>query len=360
MSDTIRLSDYDYDLPAELIAQHPAGQREESRLLVLDRKSGGIRHRRFRDVIEFLRAGDALALNNTRVLRARLIGRRATGGRVEALLLRELTDGNWEALLKPGARLKTGETVEFENGAIRARLLERQSEGVWLARLEAEGGVRRALESVGRVPLPPYIGRDADSNLPDDLERYQTVYASRPGAVAAPTAGLHFSAELLSEIERKGVAAVYLTLHVGLGTFKPIAVDDVARHKMHSEWFELPEPAAAQINKTRSEGGRIVAVGTTSCRVLETVAARRPIAPQRGDTDIFIYPPYAFRLTDALITNFHLPRTTLLLLVCAFAGSVPDVGPAPDAGRDLILRAYREAVKERYRFYSYGDAMLIL
>ena len=359
MTSPLRLSEYEYDLPKELIAQHPADRRDESRLLVVDREAGALAHRRFRDIVEHLRAGDVLVLNDTKVLRARLLGRRATGGRVEALLLRELVEtprwgvsaeaGIWEALFKPGGRLRRGEIVEFENGAVRGEMIEPQGEGVWRARLEAQGGLRRALETVGRVPLPPYITRDESADPTADVERYQTVYARRPGAAAAPTAGLHFTTELLAEIQRRGVGLAYITLHVGLGTFKPIAVEDVTQHKMHSEWFEISETAASQINAARAQGGRIVAVGTTSCRVLETVAKQESaLTPLYGTTDIFIHPPYRFRLTDALITNFHLPRTTLLLLVCAFAG------------RELVLRAYNEAIHERYRFYSYGDAMLIL
>ena len=357
------LSDYDYDLPKELIAQRPAERRDESRLLVVDRKTGALAHRRFRDIVEFLRAGDLLVLNDTKVLRARLLGRRATGGRVEALLLRKDPKSNcqlpkceeWEALFKPGGRLRRGEVVEFENGAVRAELVEPRGEGVWLARFEAPGGLSQALESVGRVPLPPYISRGESADPAADAERYQTVYARAPGAVAAPTAGLHFTEGLLGEIQRRGAGLVYITLHVGLGTFKPITVEDVAQHKMHSEWFEVSETSASQISAARAKGGRVVAVGTTSCRVLETVARDETpqrgvstVAPMCGTTDIFIYPPYPFRLTDVLVTNFHLPRTTLLLLVCAFAG------------RELVMRAYSEAIRERYRFYSYGDAMLIL
>ena len=346
----MRLSDYDYDLPPGLIAQRPAARRDESRLLVLDRKTGAISHRRFRGIVEYVRPGDLLVLNDTKVLRARIIGRRATGGRVEALLLGEKEDGVWEALFKPGGRLRQGEVIEFESGAVRAEMIERRGEGVWLARFEAPGGLRQALESVGRVPLPPYINRGESADPAADAERYQTVYARRPGAAAAPTAGLHFTPELLEQLQRQGVSLAYITLHVGLGTFKPIAVEDVSQHKMHSEWFEISEAVASQINAARERGGRIVAVGTTSCRVLETAAASETpsVSPMCGTTDIFIHPPYRFRLTDALVTNFHLPRTTLLLLVSALAG------------RELILRAYNEAIREQYRFYSYGDAMLIL
>jgi S-adenosylmethionine:tRNA ribosyltransferase-isomerase len=364
MTSPIRLSDYDYDLPKELIAQHPAKNRDESRLLVLDRKSGVIAHRRFRDIVDYLRKGDLLVLNDTKVIRARLLGRRATGGRVEALLLarnpQSETEGGalrasrnpkskiFEALFKPAGRLRAGETIAFENGALRAELLERQEEGVWLARFEAPAGLQNALEKVGRVPLPPYIQRSDEADQTADGERYQTVYARRPGAVAAPTAGLHFTEDLLKDIAQRGVGLAYITLHVGLGTFKPITTDDVTQHKMHSEWYEISSPAAQEIAQAHARNDRIIAVGTTSCRVLESAGATGTVLPQRGSTDLFIYPPYRFQLTDALLTNFHLPRTTLLLLVCAFAGP------------DLILQAYREAINLRYRFYSFGDAMLIL
>lgn len=344
----IRLSDYDYDLPMDLIAQHPIAKRDESRLLVVDRKSRSIAHRRFREIVEYLCPGDVLVLNDTKVIRARLMGRRATGGKVEALLLRQTENDFWEALFKPSSRLKPFEQIDFEGGAVRAELVEPCDEGVWVARFMADGDLLQTLEKVGRVPLPPYIKRTHGLPAPADAERYQTVYARRPGAVAAPTAGLHFTPALLDKIKAMGVNIAYITLHVGLGTFKPITVEDVSQHKMHSEWFEVTEAAAEAINAARRAGKRIVAVGTTACRVLESAVGPEGIVPQRGMTDIFIYPPYKFRSTDALITNFHLPRTTLLLLVCAFAG------------RELIMTAYKEAIQERYRFYSYGDAMLVL
>jgi S-adenosylmethionine:tRNA ribosyltransferase-isomerase len=346
----LRLEDFDYDLPRELIAQRPSPRRDESRLLVLRREVGSIEHRRFRDVVECLDGGDLLVLNDTKVIPARLVGHRATGGRVEMLLL--TPEGKvWSAMLKARGRLQPGEELSLENGALRCVFRGREADGT--ARLEFEGepqAVIEAVERVGRAPLPPYIKRSAEDD-PDreaDRERYQTVYARRPGAVAAPTAGLHFTPEVFAALDAKGVRRTTLTLHVGLGTFQPVTAERVQDHHMRAEYYELPPEAARAVAETRAVGRRVVAVGTTSTRVLETVARRPEWGPVSGWTDLFITPGFEFRAISALITNFHLPRSTLLMLVAAFAG------------RERILAAYEEAKRLGYRFYSYGDAMLVL
>ncbi len=350
----MRLDELQYDLPAELIAQHPAQQRDASRLLVLHRATGALEHHVFRDLSEYLRPGDCLVLNDTRVIPARFFCRRETGGRIEVLYL-HATDAGWHVLLRPSARLKLGERLLCDGADVRLVLCERGARGEWLVRPVPETPPLDLLQRVGRTPLPPYITRPDE--LPADLrtadvERYQTVYAQRPGAVAAPTAGLHFTPTLLDELAAAGVARATLTLHVGAGTFTPIATDNLADHPMHAEWYEVSAAAAAILQQTKAAGGRIVAVGTTATRVLESLdlaalQASEDIAA-RGWTDIFIYPPYQPRNVDALITNFHLPGSTLLALVMALAS------------REQILAAYQAAVAERYRFYSYGDAMLIL
>jgi len=348
MGEPIRLSDYDYELPPELIAQQPIEPRDAARLLVLDRRTGRIEHRIFREIGDYLQPGDLLVVNDSRVLPARLFGRRGTGGQVELLLLQARGDGRWEALARPARRLRPGEVLTIlprESGLAGpapATILERLEEGRVLVQLPAQ--VLDALDRYGHVPLPPYIRQALR-----DPERYQTVYARELGSVAAPTAGLHFTPELLERLQRLGVGLARVTLHVGLGTFKPVQVEDVRQHRMHAEWYHVPAETLSAIRSTRERGHRVVAVGTTSARTLESISDR---LDEPGDltgwTDLFIVPGHRWRVVDALITNFHLPRSTLLLLVCSFAG------------RELIFRAYREAVERGYRFYSFGDATLIL
>jgi S-adenosylmethionine:tRNA ribosyltransferase-isomerase len=337
----------DFDLPSHLIAQQPAARRDQARLMVVRRASESIEHRFFHELPTLLNAGDLLVLNDTRVVPARLLGRRErTGGKWEGLFLRELPDGSWELLSQTRGRLVEGESIVIEPGSLKLRLIAKSADGRWQARPSEAGGAWELLSTHGHVPLPPYIrkGRAAE----EDRERYQTVYARQAGAVAAPTAGLHFTAEVLAELERRDIGRAFVTLHVGLGTFQPIQVQDFRQHKMHSEWGRLPQGTVAAIEACKACGGRVVAVGTTSVRLLETVAATGPLRPWSGETDLYIYPPYRFRAVDALLTNFHLPRTSLLLLVSAFAGV------------DLLQRAYKTAIEAEYRFYSYGDAMLIL
>ncbi|MCC6493347.1 MAG: tRNA preQ1(34) S-adenosylmethionine ribosyltransferase-isomerase QueA [Pirellulales bacterium] len=348
---------FDYELPHELVAQEPLRNRVDARLMVIDRARQSIDHAHVRDLPELLRAGDRLVLNDTKVIPAQLRGlREQTGGRWQGLFLGQLPDGDWLLVCKTRGKIHEPERVTLLDRegrpAARLWLVERADDGQWRARPEDGELPLRLLERIGRVPLPPYIrsGNMVDS----DVQRYQTVFARRPGAVAAPTAGLHFTADLLQTIARRGVGVSAVTLHVGMGTFRPISVDDPALHPMHAEWGELSEAAAREINLTRRGEGRIVAVGTTVVRVLETVAAAAAaggvgdaVAPWQGETRLFIRPPYEFRATDAMLTNFHFPRTTLLLLVQALGGS------------ELIRRAYETAITERYRFYSYGDAMLI-
>jgi S-adenosylmethionine:tRNA ribosyltransferase-isomerase len=349
-------NDYDYHLPTELIAQTPVEPRDSSRLLVLRRDTGALEHRVFRDIGDYLRPGDLLVANQSRVLPARLRGVKAeTGGQVELLLLAvrgDLGPDTWEALVRPGRRVREGQRLLFGGGLLAAEVLARTEAGGRIVRLLArEGGVAAAIAAIGTVPLPPYIRAPLA-----DAERYQTVYAREPGSAAAPTAGLHFTPELLAALEARGIGVVYVTLHIGLDTFRPIEEADLTEHKIHSEEIELDAATAARINATRAAGGRIVAVGTTSVRVLESVAALAaeaaagddPVVPYRGRTSLFIRPGHQFRAVDVMLTNFHLPRSTLIVLVSVFAG------------RELILRAYEEAVAQRYRFYSFGDAMLIM
>lgn len=338
-------SDYDFDLPPAQIAQSPAPRRDESRLMVVHRERGVIEHRRFTDIAALIPAGDLLVVNRTRVFRARLLGRRPSGAPAEVLLLRQLDGGRWEAMVSPGGKLRAGRQVHVAPGfdvvieSITAR-------GTRIVRLEHEGDVHAAIEQHGHVPLPPYIER---ADAVDDAERYQTVYARESGSVAAPTAGLHFTPGLLAALESRGVRRADVLLHVGAGTFKPVEVEDPARHVMHEEWFEIGADAAAAVAATRAGGGTVWAVGTTSVRTLESAAAPGgTVHAGSGETSIFIRPPYVPKVVDHLITNFHLPRSTLLMLVAAFAGY------------DLTMRAYREAVAEGYRFYSYGDAMVII
>ena len=346
----MRTDEFGYDLPRELIAQHPSARRDESRLLVLDRASGSIEHRRFPDVADYLAPGDLLVLNDTRVIPARLVGHRPTGGRVEVLLIAPEGE-TWRAMLKCRGHPRPGECLSLEGGALTCVLRGRLPDGQ--AQLDFALGPQElmaALERVGRAPLPPYIKRppEEDPEREADRERYQTVYAARRGAIAAPTAGLHFTPEVFARLDARGIGRATLTLHVGLGTFKPVTAERIEDHVMHAESFELPAQAAQAIAATRSAGRRVAAVGTTATRVLETVARQPEWGPASGWTDLFITPGFEFRLTDALLTNFHLPRSTLLMLVAAFAG------------RERVLAAYEEAKRLRYRFYSYGDAMLIL
>lgn len=337
----------DYVLPPELIAQQPCSERDRSRLLVVDRLSGTLAHRIFADLPDLLNPGDVLVLNDTRVLPARLLGRRLkTGGKWEGLFLRQRADSLWELLCQTRGRLTEGETVEVDPGSLHLELRAKTPEGHWLVSPREPGSPVELLQRYGQVPLPPYIRKGvADS---PDRDRYQTVYARQPGAVAAPTAGLHFTPEVFVRLRQRSIGWTFVTLHVGVGTFQPIQVDDFRQHRMHAEWGEVSTATAEAIAACRERGGRLIAVGTTSVRVLETVAATGPIRPWSGETELYIYPPYSFKVVDALVTNFHLPRSTLLLLVGAFAGV------------ELLERAYQAAIAERYRFYSYGDAMLIV
>ena len=338
-------SHYDFDLPTELIAQTPAPTRDESRLLVLDRHHGTIEHRTFRDVVGLVPSGDVIVLNTTRVFRARLLGTRDSGAPAELLLLKALGDNRWEAMVHPGGKLKAGRRVHVSPD-LEVEILETTERRTRIVRLISPLAADDAIERYGHVPLPPYIRRGDEAA---DSDRYQTVYANESGSVAAPTAGLHFTPELLDSLASKGVARADVVLHVGAGTFKPVEVDDPANHVMHEESYWIPGESASAINAVRGRGGKVWAVGTTSVRTLESgVRSDGSFVERSGDTRIFIRPPYRFQAVDRLITNFHLPRSTLLMLVAAFAGY------------DLTMRAYREAIREGYRFYSYGDAMAIL
>ncbi len=355
----MKVSDFDFHLPPDLIAQFPLPQRENARLMVLDRATGAVSHHYFHELPELLHPGDLLVLNNTRVLRARLfahrLGTRADAhtrksgitSKIEVLLLKELAPCLWETLVKPGRKMRVGEMVVFGEGELRGEVVARNDLGLRIIRFECTGDFLETIERLGHVPLPPYIRRE---DVPQDEVDYQTVYASRFGAVAAPTAGLHFTQDLLAALRDRGIGHCEITLHVGLGTFRPVHVEEVERHVMHREWFEVPEEAAQKITEARAQRRRVIAVGTTAVRTLEHVAGLDPsrVVPTSGETDIFIYPGFSFRVVDALITNFHLPQSTLLMLVSAFAG------------REQILQAYRIAIENRYRFFSYGDAMLIL
>jgi len=342
---TYKVNDFDYDLPQRLIAQTPLLDRQSSRLLCLDRKSGEMRHQHFYDIIEQLNEGDVLVRNNTRVIPARMYGKKkGSGGNVEMLLLRPHGDDVWEVLIRPGRRVQEGHVVEFGDGRLCANIISRTKDGGRIVKLEAsDGDVAAAIDAIGEMPLPHYITEKLQ-----DRERYQTVYSEVEGSAAAPTAGLHFTPELLEKIKAKGVKIVNVTLHVGVGTFRPVTVDDVQEHHMHSEWYEVTEETAKIINDTRANGGRIIAVGTTSTRTLEScVDENGRIMAGSGETDIFIYPPYKLKAIDALITNFHLPKSTLMMLVSAFSSL------------DNVKRAYETAVQMEYRFFSFGDAMFI-
>ncbi|XCA85017.1 tRNA preQ1(34) S-adenosylmethionine ribosyltransferase-isomerase QueA [Exiguobacterium mexicanum] len=340
----MNVNDYDFDLPEELIAQVPLLDRTSSRLLVLDRDTGDIEHRHFRDVLDYLQTGDALVVNDSRVLPARLFGaKQETGGKVELLLLKQTEDDVWEALVKPAKKVRVGAIVEFGNGLLRAECVEELPEGGRRFKFDYDGIFYEILDELGTMPLPPYIREQLD-----DQDRYQTVYARERGSAAAPTAGLHFTEELLAAAEAKGVKLIPLTLHVGLGTFRPVTADTIEEHTMHSEYFELSATSAEALRDVRTNGGRVFAVGTTSTRTLETIVRDHgDFVESSGWTDIFIYPGVELKAIDGLITNFHLPKSTLVMLVSAFAS------------RDIILNAYRTAVQERYRFFSFGDAMLI-
>jgi len=340
----MKTAELDYHLPEELIAQHPSEQRDASRLLVLDRATGQMREDEYRNVANYLSTGDCMVLNDTRVIRARLHGCKDTGGRIEVFLLREDSPGEWIALVRPSSKVKPGAAVRF-GGGVSAIVGDVLPDGRRRVRFEP-ANVLEVLESVGEVPLPPYIHRDRPESA--DLTRYQTLFARQPGAVAAPTAGLHFSDEVFGSLDAKGVNRAFLTLHVGYGTFKPVAAEILEEHRVDPEEFDFPAVSAERLNAVRADGGRVVAVGTTCTRVLETQFQQGVFVPGTGVTDKYIYPSYAFQAVDALQTNFHLPKSSLLALVCAFAGT------------EFALEAYRYAVSERFRFYSYGDVMLIL
>lgn len=340
----MKTADFDYDLPQELIAQDPLEQRDSSRLLILDKETGERTHKIFHDIIDYLHEGDCLVINNTKVIPARLIGEReGTGGKVEVLLLKRRSDNVWETLVKPGKKARPGMRLSFGGGLLHAEVQEVVDEGNRLIRFEYEGIFEEILDQLGQMPLPPYITHQLK-----DKNRYQTVYAKYEGSAAAPTAGLHFTEELLEQIQAKGIKIARVTLHVGLGTFRPVKVEDVTEHHMHTEFYHVSEEAADIINETKKQGGRVICVGTTSCRTIESAADDQGIVhATEGDTDIFIYPGYQFKVLDCLITNFHLPESTLLMLVSALAG------------KENIMAAYREAVEMRYRFFSFGDAMFI-
>ena len=340
----MKKSDFYYDLPKELIAQHPCDRRDESRLLVLHRQTGAIEHRVFHDLPDYLQPGDCLIINDTKVLPARIYGvKQPTGAVVEFLLLTQHNDGAWECLAGPGKKAKPGDRFSFGDGLMTGEVLDVLSGGNRLVRFTFEGNFYEILDRIGSMPLPPYITEKLQ-----DASRYQTIYAREPGSAAAPTAGLHFTDEVFAALRAKGVAVGRVTLHVGLGTFRPVKEENIEDHVMHYEHYELPEETARLIRATKAAGGRVICVGTTSCRTVETVAAKGEICADEGWTGIFIYPGYTFRCMDGLVTNFHLPESTLMMLISAFAG------------REKVMEAYRVAVEQRYRFFSFGDAMLII
>ncbi len=343
----MKKQDFYFDLPEELIAQDPLEDRSSSRLLVLDKKSGKIKHQTFTDILDYLREGDCLVLNNTKVIPARLIGERITeetkGAKIELLLLKRRENDVWETLVKPGKKARPGTKIQFGDGILTAEVLDIVEEGNRLVKFQYEGIFEEILDKLGQMPLPPYI-----THKLQDKNRYQTVYAKQEGSAAAPTAGLHFTKELLEKIEQRGVTIANVTLHVGLGTFRPVKEDNILDHHMHTETYQITEDEAKKINNTKKKGGRIICVGTTSCRTVESAADENGfVQAKEDDTSIFIYPGYQFKVLDCLITNFHLPESTLLMLVSALAG------------REAILKAYKEAVEEKYRFFSFGDAMFI-
>ena len=344
----MHINDFDYELPQELIAQTPAEKRDFSRLMVVHRNSGEVEHKHFYDILDYLKAGDCLVLNNSKVLPARLYGRKeGTDANIEFLLIKRIEGDTWETMVRPGKRLKPGDAVSFSDDKLfRAVVKDYGEDGTRIVEFEYEGIFLERLEELGKMPLPPYIERDNNS---EDKDRYQTVYAKNEGSVAAPTAGLHFTPELLEKAKAKGVKLAYVTLHVGIGTFRPVKVENIEDHKMHSEHYHLPKETADLINETHKNGKRVIAVGTTSCRTLESVATYNgEIAEADGWTSIFIYPGYEFKCIDALLTNFHLPESTLIMLVSAFYN------------REDVLASYNDAVKKKYRFFSFGDCMLLI
>ena len=339
----MKVSEFDYDLPEELIAQTPIAKRDQSRLMVLDRKSKTIEHKIFKDIIDYLEPGDCLVRNNTKVIPARIYGKKETGANVEFLLLNNIEGDIWETIVRPGNKLHEGAKVIFGDGLLKAEIIEKLAGGTRKVKFTYDGIFNEILDKIGLMPLPPYIHEELK-----EKDRYQTVYAKYKGSAAAPTAGLHFTEELLQKIEQKGIQIANVTLHVGIGTFRPVKEETVEKHKMHTEHFYIKPEDCEKINKTKEKGKRVIAVGTTSCRVLETIADKNGyVKPIEGDTGIYIYPGYNFKCIDGLITNFHLPKSTLLMLVSAFAD------------KDFILKAYEKAVEEKYRFFSFGDAMLI-
>ena len=340
----MKLEEFDYELPEELIAQVPISKRDESRLMVLNRENKTIEHKTFKDIIKYLKPGDCLVRNNTKVIPARLYGKKETGANVEFVLLKQIEGDIWESIVRPGNKLKPATKVEFGDGLLKATILDIMEGGTRKVKFEYEGIFNEILDKIGLMPLPPYIHESLK-----EKDRYQTVYAKYDGSAAAPTAGLHFTPELLQKIEEKGVKIANVTLHVGIGTFRPVKEENIEDHQMHTEHFYIKKEDADKINDTKKAGGRIIAVGTTSCRVLETIASEETglVEATEGDTGIYIYPGYKFKCIDGLITNFHLPKSTLLMLVSALAG------------REFVLNAYSEAVKEKYRFFSFGDAMFI-
>ena len=339
----MKVTDFDYDLPKELIAQTPIEKRDESKLMVLDRSNETIEHKKFKDIVEYLKPGDVLVRNNTKVIPARLYGKKVTGANVEFLLLNNIEGDIWECIVRPGNKLHVGAKVIFGDGLLRAEVLDTMEGGTRKVKFSYEGIFNEILDKIGLMPLPPYIHESLKDN-----NRYQTVYAKYDGSAAAPTAGLHFTEELLQKIKNMGVEIANVTLHVGIGTFRPVKEENVEEHKMHTEHFYIKKEDVEKINNAKKEGRRVIAVGTTSCRVLESIADEQGFVKEtEEDTGIFIYPGYKFKCIDGLITNFHLPQSTLLMLVSALAG------------KDYIMRAYKEAVKEKYRFFSFGDAMII-
>ena len=340
----MKTEDFDYELPEHLIAQTPIQKRDTSRMMVLDKKTGEIEHRHFHDIVDYLGENDVLVLNDTKVMPARIYGvKEETNAAIELLLLKEMENDTWECLTKPAKRVKVGSVISFGDGRLKTLCIEEKEEGIRVFKLDYEGILYEILDSLGEMPLPPYIHEKLQ-----DKNRYQTVYAKNVGSAAAPTAGLHFTKELLEELKKKGVTILYITLHVGLGTFRPVNVEDVTKHKMHSEFYAMSKEVADTLNKAKKDGKRIISVGTTSTRTLETIVSKYGKFEEcSGWTDIFIYPGYTFKAIDSLITNFHLPKSTLIMLVSALAG------------KEHILNAYHEAVKEEYRFFSFGDSMFI-
>lgn len=340
----MKVSEFRFDLPEELIAQHPYDKRDEARLMVIDKKTQKIEHKIFKNVVDYLEAGDCLVINNTKVLPARLYGKKETGANVEFLLLKRIEGDFWEAMVRPGNKLKPGTKVSFGDGILRAEILEVLDGGNRRVKFEYQGIFNEILDQIGLMPLPPYIKETLK-----EKDKYQTVYAKYDGSAAAPTAGLHFTKELLEQIKQKGVQIANVTLHVGIGTFRPVKVENIEEHNMHSEHYYIKQEDVDKINTAKKNGHKVVSVGTTSCRVLESVADKNGFVQEtEGDTNIFIYPGYQFKCVDQLITNFHLPESTLIMLVSSLAG------------KDFVMQAYQEAVKEKYQFFSFGDAMMVL